>query len=89
MEISNDVRVTRFVPPTIRRGKPRLADNQKAAVPPVKSDNPPAVKDTSGMAVNPLAALFDRGHGSTPSMRGAGKPADDQPIRGRFLDVLA
>ena len=93
MEITDNPHVTRFVPPTIIRGA-RLGSTHRPTnvgkgTLPVKNDQPSMVQDEPHGESNPLAALFDPGSKPVQETPKIGKSDGDQPVRGRFVDILA
>jgi len=93
MEITNDPHITRFVPPAITRnthsGLTHRTGHEGTATSPAKSDKPPTVQNKSHAVSNPLAALFGHGQKPAPETRRIDRSIEDQPVLGRFVDILA
>lgn len=89
----DNARITPFRPPVISPDIPRekspQVENRPDPAPEARNVEPPAAAERPAAPLNPLAALFDHGSRSATVGQKFNQPADGQPVRGRFVDVVA
>ena len=89
----NNARITPYRPPVISPGpaveKPPQREERPETITGPKRPELKATAETKAAQINPLGALFDHGQKPSTVRRNINQPPNGQPVRGRFVDVLA
>lgn len=89
----NNARITPYQPPqlsaALSRGVPSPRDLQPNLTPAPKVADSKTAAKLAKTEINPLAALFTQGVKNPAPSRKINLSVEDQPVRGRFVDVMA